>query len=390
MNRKIKVAFFAEMLVKDFDGAARTMFQLIDRIPSDRFEFMFFCGTGPEPDFPYPYKVIPSIKIPKNEDYRLALHILALLPLHIDLREFMPDVIHISTPSFLGRFALDYGHSHNIPIITIYHTHFISYIDYYFSKFPPLAHLIKNFVINRNKSFYDKCALVYIPSPSLASELESYHFQTSGFKIWRRGLNTSVFTPTNKDENLFKIYHDQGLKIILFASRIVWEKNLSTLIEVYKMSERENLPYHFVVVGDGVAKEEIQHEMPNATFPGNLSHTDLCKYYASADVFLFPSDTETFGNVVVEAMASALPCVVADAGGPRDLVDHGVTGFRCVPHDAESYLKALSTILNDADLRENIVQKGLQFAKSMDWKLLADEYFSDIESLAGQSKLVMA
>ncbi|MBK7223014.1 MAG: glycosyltransferase [Saprospiraceae bacterium] len=132
--RKIRVAFFADMLIENFDGAARTIYQIIQRIDRSRYEFFFITGSAPGPDFPYKYYLVPSIEIPKNEDYKMAIPALAFFEMNNAMLIFKPDVIHISSPSFLGRYALDYGRNHQIPVITIYHTHFISYIDYYFKR----------------------------------------------------------------------------------------------------------------------------------------------------------------------------------------------------------------------------------------------------------------
>jgi len=128
--KKIRVAFFSDILVKDFDGAIKTMYQLINRIPDDRFEYLFICGVAPRHKFPYRVVRVPSVIIPFNISYRSALPGLAARKLRRILNDFNPDVVHISTPSLLGFFGLSYAKEYQIPVLSIYHTHFISYMRY--------------------------------------------------------------------------------------------------------------------------------------------------------------------------------------------------------------------------------------------------------------------
>src|SRR5690606_20239374 len=121
MNR-IKVAFFAEILIEDFDGASRTMFQLIKRIDKEKFEFLFICGVGPDELEGFECLKIPVINLPINAGYTMALPGMVKKEMKKRLKSFKPDVIHIATPSLLGSFSLKYAGKHNLPVITIYHT----------------------------------------------------------------------------------------------------------------------------------------------------------------------------------------------------------------------------------------------------------------------------
>lgn len=382
--RKIRVAFFADMLVENFDGAARTIYQIIQRIDRDRFEYFFITGSAPGPDFPFKYYLVPSIEIPKNEDYKMAIPALAFFEMNNAMLIFKPEVIHISSPSFLGRYALDYGKNNSIPVITIYHTHFISYIDYYFKDAKFLIDAVKAFVISRNKSFYNGCDLVLVPSKSLMEELAGYDFDSSKMRLWPRGMNVTLFSPDKKNLQIREA-HGLNRPVVLFASRLVWEKNLATLVAIYEKNESLGRPYSFVIAGDGVAREELQQQMPFALFLGKLDHASLSIWYATADVFLFTSETETYGNVVVEAMASGLPVVVANAGGPNDLVDQYVTGIKCDPRDADAFFAGIQLYMTDGQLRSTIIENALQFARSLNWDQLALTYFSMVEDMHNQS-----
>jgi len=113
----------------------------------------------------------------------------------------------------------------------------------------------------------------------------------------------------------------------------------------------------------------------------------LAILYASADVFLFPSVSETYGNVVVEAMASGCPCVIAKGGGSQSLVDHGRTGFLCEPDNAEDYLRRIDEVIENKELRDGFIQDGIQYTKGLNWETLCDTYFDDLARLGNTGEL---
>lgn len=380
--RKVKVAFFAEILIVDFDGASRTMFQLIDRIPQDRFEFLFICGDGSKQVGGFECLKTPSLHIPINKSYSIALPMLSKKRLHDRLGEFAPDVIHIATPSLLGHFALHYAQKQHIPVISIYHTHFISYIDYYLRNIPFLIGSAKRKMLAKQNDFYNSCNKVYVPSDSLAHELMAGGMEPSTIKIWKRGIDRRLFTPFKRDKRRMKLLTGNDRPCILFASRLVWEKNLQTLIDLYNLVQKENLPYNIVVVGDGTDKNRCQKHMPLAVFTGHLDHDALSYIYASSSVFFFPSTTETFGNVVLEAMASGLPCVIADGGGSKDFIIEGVNGYKCPAHDARAFLEKIELVVQRPRIAMQLAMEALEFSKAYDWDLLSAIYFEELINMA--------
>jgi glycosyltransferase involved in cell wall biosynthesis len=373
----MRVAFVAEILIKDFDGAARTMFQLIERIPTEGFTFRFFSGMV-QKDMEMLTHQVPTLRVPGNETYRFALPWGAGLRRELD--RFKPDVIHIATPSLLGNYALKYAKKKGIPVISIYHTHFISYMDYYLKKLPNLVPLSKKFVASTYRKFYNSCQMIYVPSPSMVEQLIALGIDASRMKIWKRGIDLSLFSPSKRNLDYIHKTTGNSKKNILFSSRLVWEKNLHVLLNLYQ--QVENLPYNILVAGSGVAEEELKKRMPSAYFLGHLNHEDLSILYASADVFFFPSVTETFGNVVLEAMASGLPAVIANGGGSKDFIVEGVNGYLCPPEDTEQYLIRIKSLLEDDDLRKKMGTNAQAYSQDFDWESLAQTYFKDLKTLA--------
>lgn len=232
---KTKVVFFADILIDDFDGASRTMFQIINRIPSDDFDFLFVCGLGPDKIGNYKCIHVSTLGVPGNKNYRFATPLLQKAELDKELLCFSPDIIHISTPSLLGNYALKTAKRLGIPVITIYHTHFISYIDYYIKKFPFLIDFTKQRVQEMLKVFYNQCDTIYVPSVSIMQELVQEGFNANLMKLWERGIDRNLFTPAKRNSGLMNTITNNNNPSILFVSRLVWEKNLQTMIDLYEL-----------------------------------------------------------------------------------------------------------------------------------------------------------
>ncbi|VBB48318.1 Glycosyl transferase, group 1 [uncultured Paludibacter sp.] len=383
MNRKkIRVAFFADMLERDVDGAVRTMYQLIDRIPEDKFEFLFFCGAPPKTELKHKIAKVPSVFIPFNATYKTALPYLKSMILAKSLWEFNPEVIHIATPSSLGFFALNYAQKNAVPVLSIYHTHFISYIQYYFKPFPFLISAAESLVAKKYRDFYNQCDIVYTPTNQMINELSNIGVSKRYLKLWQRGLDMKLFHPSKKDADFIQNITGNNKPCVLFASRLVWEKNLETLFNIYDEAEARQLDVNFIIAGNGVAEETARQRMKNAFFLGHINHNTLAKVYASSDVLVFPSVSETYGNVVVEAMASGCVPVIAKGGGSQSLVKDGETGFLCEPNNAKEYVEKIQQLLHHSEQKEKMQQAGFQYTSKLSWENLANEYFNDMEYLS--------
>ncbi len=381
-SRKIRVAFFADILTKDFDGAIKTMYQLINRIPSDKFEYMFFCGVPPTHSFYHKIVKVPAVTIPVNASYKISLPSLAKIKLQNTLSEFNPDVIHISTPSLLGFWGLKYAKENCIPVLSIYHTHYISYVPYYFKWVPCLIKPFENLAIKLSRKFYNKCNIVYVPTPIIIQELVGYGIDEKLLKQWHRGLDLNTFNPERADKNYIRNITGNDKPCLLYASRIVWEKNIETLFEIYDEIIAQGIDVNFIVAGSGVAEPDARRRMPKAHFLGYLSHEELGKLYASTDIFVFPSISESYGNVVAEATACGCIPVIARGGGSQALVKDGETGFLCEPNNAKDYVSKIKLLLNNSDLQQKMQDEARKYVELFRWENLTNKYFNDIAMLA--------
>jgi len=377
---KVRIAFFLDIMQEDFDGVSITMHQIIKRIPTDRIEPIFITPHPPLNDIGFPvfltkYMILPE----KGKEYRLAFPKRNKeLPGILD--EFKPDIVHYSSPTFLGWYAYRYAKAKGIPVSTIYHTHYHGFVDYYFRNLPFLIKPGKT-LLRKIYALYKDCDRVFAPTKSMKEYLLTEEVKEERISIWGRGVDTNRFNPEKRDEHLWLEIPD-GNKKALFVSRLVKEKEPQTLIRLHKLLTEKRPDITLVIVGEGPMREMLESHMPNAHFTGSLFGDDLAKAYASSDVFVFPSTTETFGNVVLEALASGLPVVAANAGGPKDIVKQGETGELVEPQNEEEFLNAIIKLVDDQEYYLKCRSNAIAYGQSQNWESLSGELFSTYLNLA--------
>src|SRR5205085_10890047 len=158
-----------------------------------------------------------------------------------------------------------------------------------------------------------------------------------------------------------------GVVHLLFVGRISKEKDLDVLADAYRQLREEGLPIRLYFVGDGPYLQALNQALPEAVFTGYLRGKELAAAYASADIFVFPSTTDTFGNVVIEAQASGLPVIVSDLGGPKELVEDGVNGLVTKAHDVKDVARAITLLVSDQDMRARMGKKARQSVVDRSW-----------------------
>jgi len=378
---KLKIAFFSDMLIRDYDGCMRTVFHIIDRKPED-VEIKFFTGQGTVKGLNRPVVTIPNISIPLANNYKIAIPQFASRKIRREIEAFQPDVIHITTPSMLGNYALQVAQEENIPVSTIYHTHYISYIDYYLTNMKSILPLAQKFIKNITRNFYNKSDLILVPTQEMKDVLTQVDVEENKMNIWERGIDKKIFNSSKRDLSCIQKISNNGKFNILFASRLVWEKNIRTLIKIYKKAMQENLQVNFIIAGDGIAYQSMKEEMPNAYFLGKISQEKLGQIYASCDAFVFPSISETYGNVVLEAMASGLPCIIANGGGSKSFINHGVNGFLCEPFEESQYIHWIKTLLNDQEIKTKIIDQAINDTQDYDWDTLVNSFYIKLGNLS--------
>jgi glycosyltransferase involved in cell wall biosynthesis len=187
-------------------------------------------------------------------------------------------------------------------------------------------------------------------------------------RILPRGLDTDLFRPERRNEKFWERFSRNTNNVrLLYVGRVSKEKDLDVLATAYRQLRDSGVPVELFIVGDGPYAKTLGEILPDAVFTGYLAGADLATAYASADVFVFPSTTDTFGNVIIEAQASGLPVVVSDIGGPKELVEDGVSGFVTKALDAAEFAGAIEKIATDAPLRARMAQAARESVAHRSW-----------------------
>jgi glycosyltransferase involved in cell wall biosynthesis len=374
-----RIAFFSDILVRNADGAMRTIFQLVDRIDENQVRYYFVTSHLNEPKLQG--QVLSSIRLPFHKKYSIVFPYFAKKKLFKALDEWQPDVIHITSPSLLGYIALQYAASRKLPVVTIYHTHFSAYIQFYFSKLPFVVPSVIMFVNKWMRAFYNRCQVVLVPTTAIKQELIETGIHADKLLLWSRGIDMEMFDSQKRNNQLIQNVTGNTNPTIFFAGRIVWEKNLELLIKIFQYARNDEKGWNFIIAGDGPALADLRGLLPGAFFTGALEHASLAIYYASCDVFLLPSPTETFGNVLLEAMASGIPCVAARAGGPLSLIAHGQNGFLCNPADPNQWVEAITFLLENEVAREQMVENAKNKLSKYSWPSVVSQYVDIVSKL---------
>jgi phosphatidylinositol alpha 1,6-mannosyltransferase len=362
----LKVAYFAGTMKPGHDGVTRVLYKLIEALNANGIKNIFFSPIiPPEKEQPTKMYEIPSLTFPVYKDYRFP--VAGHKSFEDKLEEFKPDILHINSPCPLGYAAVKYGLRHNIPVVATYHTHFASYAKYYKVK------ALESVSWSYFKVIYNNCETVYVPSKPILEELNNHGLYN--LQYLPHGVDTNIFNPVFYSEEWKSRNNLQGKTILLFVGRLVWEKDLNTLSMAYRILKGKRDDVALVIVGDGPIKNELKEYMPDAIFLGQLSGSDLSTAYASSDIFVFPSTTETFGNVTIEAMASGIPPTCAKEGGAYGIIDDGVTGLITTPRDPIDLANKIEYLVNSPAKRKIIAANALAFAKEQSWEKIFIKLF---------------
>lgn len=219
------------------------------------------------------------------------------------------------------------------------------------------------------RNFHSRCDVTLPPTEVIAKELAE-HGISQGVHLWPRGIDVRGFNPKYRSETWRKeIGILESEVLILTVCRLRWEKGLREFVAVVKQLEEQGLPHRSMVIGDGPILQELMLELRSTFFLGTVKdRAALAIAYASADIFLFPSSSETWGSTTLEAMASGLPVVGSTEGGTAALVEDGISGFLFdAPHDVHGMVNATKTLAQDALLRQRMANAATARAEQFDW-----------------------
>ena len=375
----MKIAYFTESLLPHVDGVSRTLAQLFGTLEARGVDFRVHSPFVPGPEVSWSARVRPVrfVRFPLYPDYRVSLpwgHGVGR-----ELDAWGPDLVHLVSPTPLASWAQRWAARRGVPVVSSFHTHFVSYFRYY--GVPAL----EGFGWGMLRRFYARCARVYAPSRSIIRELESHGI--GRLELWSRGMDTRRFSPDFRDPALRRaVGADDDTPVVLLVSRLVKEKDLADLVEMDAVLRGRGARYRLVLVGDGPMRGELEERLPDAHFAGHQTGEALARWYASGDVFVFPSTTETFGNVVTEALASGLPAVVVDRGGPPDQIEPGENGWIARANDPADLAERVESLLRDPEARARMGRRAVASARERDWDAINGRLLDSYAAVAAAAR----
>ncbi len=363
----MRIAFFTDTFYPQINGVSNTLCYFSRYLTQRNIDHVFFipeCKEDRGTADTYPVVRFPSLPFALYPQVRLA--ITTTYAIRKKLQEFKPDVVHIVTEFSMGFAGLSAARQLNLPVVMSYHTNFDQYLEHY------KLELLEEPLWQYMRWFHSYAQLNLCPSENTMHRLTFRKFQK--LAVWSRGIDCSRFSPQFASRQLRKELGAEGKLLYLYVGRISMEKG----IDVYAQSIRQFNAMHpgqaqFVFTGDGPYLDTLKAmEIENIICTGALHGEALSAMYASCDVFVFPSDNETFGNVMLEAMASGTPGICVDAGGLTDFTIHGDNAYVCRPRDAAALAHAMEAMM-DESLRNTLRIGALNTARKRSWESIFDD-----------------
>ncbi|WP_100373837.1 glycosyltransferase family 4 protein [Bacillus sp. FJAT-45037] len=370
----MKLALFSDTYSPQVNGVARTLTRLVSHLEKRQVNYQLFVPDQLDRRDPFSSNIHGFTSFPffLYPECRVAWP--NLIKMKKQLSSFDPTVIHVTTPFNIGLSGLHYSKKQGIPIVGSYHTHFDHYLEYY------KLHFLSDVMWSYLRWFYASCEKIFVPSKETMEHLEEKGFKN--IDIWSRGVDCHLFHPSKKEAFLYDVYKINRKFVLLYVGRMAPEKDLATLKNIMRrIPEALRDQIHWIYVGDGPMLFEMKQEFINdaVTFTGYLNGESLAAVYALADLFVFPSQTETFGNVVLESLAAGTPAIVANKGGVKEIVQHRKTGMICEAGHAQSFVESIVEVLSQPSKRLQMSYEARAYARTQSWDRIFDDLLIQYE-----------
>ena len=351
----MRVALVTESFLPSLNGVTTSVLRVSDTLLERGHELLIIAPTSP-------YRSYRGARVVTTPHVVLADFPVALPSpvVRQALDEFRPDIIHAAAPFWLGGHAIDYASKRGIPSVAIYQTDVAGYMNRYGLEFA--APLIDSVV----SAIHKPADLTLAPTPEGLRYLRRLGVQRVA--VWGRGVDGELFNPKRRVTPSVQSLRDQlaprGETIIGYVGRLAPEKQVHRLKELCEIPD-----VRVVVVGDGPDRSELEDvfHYSHATFLGRQSGEALANLYASFDLFVHPGEEETFGQTIQEAQASGLPVIAANRGGPRHLIQDGVTGFLVEPGRWGSYRDAVEMLIANPSRRQSVGSAARAAVEKKSW-----------------------
>jgi glycosyltransferase involved in cell wall biosynthesis len=369
----MRIAYFTDTYNPEVNGVTNTLSKLEAYLGEKRIHHTIFAPAY-EDEEALPHREnrhsayrslyrFKGLKAPISPKSRLAFPAFRKIDEICD--DFQPDLVHVTTELGIGFRGMRYALARGLPLVMSYHTNYGEYLRYFNLEF--LKPLLERYLA----WFYRFAHRILVPSRHTLEDLFRRRYRNLG--LWSRGIDTALFNPGYRNEDL-RNRIGRGRYIFLYAGRLSPEKNLDMLLyAAAELERRFPRKTAFVFTGDGPYAGTIRKQkLPHVVLTGFKRGRELSEIYASADCFAFPSGTETFGNAVLEAMASGLPVAGVSSGGITDFLSHGNNALLCPEGCREAFLENLVALMADPGLRLSLAENARKTALGRDWNHVFD------------------
>lgn len=380
-ERSLRIALVTETFPPEVNGVAMTIGRMLDGLLSRGHHVHLArprqhrgeaARVGPQIE----ELLLASMPLPRYQGLRMGLP--ARGALSRAWERFHPDLVHVVTEGPLGWSALEQARRMGVPATSDFHTNFHSYSAHYGVGF--LRHAIGAYL----RGFHNRALSTFVPTRELGAQLQSEGYGC--LEVVARGVDTRLFDPARRSRELRQRWGaGDGDPVVAYVGRIAPEKNLPLVLSAFTAMRRREPRARLVLVGDGPARARLQHQHPEHVFAGMRTDQDLACHYASADLFLFPSLTETFGNVTVEAMASGLATVAFDYAAAREHIVDGGNGVLVPFGNAGAFERAAVDLIGDPARIRDLGRNARLSAEDIDWERVNDEFAAALVRYAGRA-----
>ena len=379
MKKSLRVAFVTETYPPEVNGVANTAAQFVEGLRARNHEILLVRPRQSRADHAggdagFREVLMRGLPIPRYPGLKMGLP--AKQALVNMWSRHRPDVVHIVTEGPLGWSALQAAHKLKLPVSSDFRTNFHAYSRHYgigWLQKPIAAYLRK---------FHNRTLLTLVPTEAMRRDLATRGFRN--LRVVARGVNTQRFSPLHRSETLRAGWGALPDDIVvLHVGRLAPEKNLEPVLTAFDQIRRAEPRARLVFVGDGPARESLRARCPDAVFAGMRTGADLSAHYASGDLFLFPSLTETFGNVTVEAMASGLAIVAYDYAAAAEYLVNGSSAMLAGYDDAGEFTRLAAALAADRPRMREFGRLARQTAEKLAWGQVVEQFEMLLLAVAG-------
>ena len=364
----LNIAVVTETYPPDINGVAHTLSKIVDGLQRNGHVLWLIrpkhqaSDTATRTDR-YQEILVKGLPIPFYKQLRMGL------PAKRELTRLWsrqrPDIVHIATEGPLGWSALQVAKKLKLPVSTDFRTNFHAYSQHYGIGW------LSGAIMAYLKKFHNAAQATMVPTSQLQGELDKVGFKH--LSVVPRGIDTDVFSPNHRSEALRQSWGaDTNTRVLLYVGRLAPEKNLKLVIQTYRNMKRSHPDVKLVLVGDGPMRAGLEKDNPSVIFAGFQTGSALAQHYASGDIFLFASQTETFGNVTLEAMASKLAIVAFHHAAAGELIQSGVNGMLARTHSELDFEMGVQALLNNQALMQHVAEQACLSARALSWRMIVE------------------